>query len=204
MSTPIPEPKRTGLKAKWKALSRGKKILIIVVAVLLLLGFLGSLAPDDPDAATTAKETTTTETTTAEATPTEEPATEEPAPAEPEGPEEPAAGEQDPGKAFEDWYLGFYDGMTWDEIGQKYNNVWLTHIVAVGSNPGGDTLIFVTNLDRDNPDAKELAEGGVTQMQNVVRDPISELPAVVRDNLKYIQVHDMQGNPIAAGSLDFD
>lgn len=203
MSTPIPEPKRTGLKAKWKALSRGKKIVIIVVAVLLLLGFLGSLAPDDPDAGTTAKETTTTETTTVEATPTEEPATEEPAPAEPEETEGPADGEQDPGKAFEAWYLGEYGVTTWDEAAEQYPG-WMSHVVDVGSNQDGDTLIFVTNLDGDNPDGKEMAENVVTQMQNLVSDPVSELPAVVRDNLKYIQVHDMQGNPIAAGSLDFD
>lgn len=91
MSTPLPEPRKTGLKEKWSALSRGKKIGV-VLAVLFVIGLIGSiLSPADPEETTTASQgATTTVVETVSAEPTAEEAAPDPTTAEEAAEEDPA------------------------------------------------------------------------------------------------------------------
>lgn len=168
-----------------------------IVGGLLVVGLIGSALGGGDETGDTAAEDTTT-------------ATEQEAPAEDttgQAPEETSTEEQQPvgdgdvGAEYEQWYLSNYDTPTWEHVCGTYGG-WACNVTAMRTMDGNDTIVIVTNLSQDNPEGVELANNAAGAVKNQAGiDPT--IPQSVKDNAKYVQVWDMQGNVLANDSVEF-
>lgn len=176
-----------------------------IVGTLVVLGLMGSCLDTD-NTETTATDTTTSETaveeveassthvdetTTPESVADETTEEETPEPAEPE---------MNVGEEFEAWYLSRYEPPTWDYICDSYGG-WACNVRRFGD-MGDDTIVIVTNLSKSNPEGRRLAENAVDAVKNLGElEPT--IPQRVKDNVRFVQVWDLQGNVVANGWVEF-
>lgn len=181
--------------------SKKKKKWPWIVGILAVLVIIGALVGGDDDETTTAGDTTTTTTTTA-------PETTEPSPVEETTVEETTTTEiaEDPGigvgETFEQWYLSQYSTPTWEYICDEFGG-WQCNVRSVGTMDGSnDTIVIVTNLSEDNPEGVRLAEQAAAAVKN--QASLNEtIPQSVKENARFVQVRDLQGNVIANDWLEF-
>lgn len=210
-TNPNPETNNdTSAEAKkpfWK-----RRWFIITIAVLFLIGVIGVLTEDPEPDPTAEEDTTTSETTTQEAAaeeddttteeaPSEEPTTEEEAP-EPE-PDEPTQDEVL--HAFEDWYFQPDIATSFEE--EAANSVddipWQLFAERFDYIPNlDDTLIIRMHLDKD-AFGKDIAKTAINRVSNRLSNKPG-VPDEVKDNWRYIQVHNFDGQILAKGELRYD
>lgn len=155
-----------------------------IVGGLLVVGLIGSALGGGDETGDTAAEDTTRQ-----------------APAETSTEEQQPAGDGDVGAEYEQWYLSNYDTPTWEHVCGTYGG-WACNVTAMRTTDGNDTIVIVTNLSQDNPEGVELANNAAAAVKNQAGiDPT--IPQSVKDNAKYVQVWDMQGNVLANDSVEF-
>ena len=207
-TNPTPETETTEAKKPiWK-----RRWFIITIAVLFLIGVIGVLTEDPEPDPTAEEDTTTSETTTQEAVaeeddttteeaPSEEPTTEEEAP-EPE-PDEPTQDEVL--HAFEDWYFKWIEADTLQEQAEtSVDNVpWQAFAERFDYIPDlDDTLIIRMHLDKDDF-GKDVAKTAINRVSNNL-SVSPDVPDIVKDNWRYIQVHNFNGDILASGELRYN
>lgn len=168
-----------------------------IVGGLLVVGLIGSALDGGDETGDTAAEDTTT-------------ATEQQAPAEStteQAQEETSTEEQRPvgggdvGAEYEQWYLSNYEPPTWEHVCGTYGG-WACNVTAMRTMEDNDTIVVVTNLAQGSPEGAERAGQAVESIKNQAGiDPT--IPQSVKDNAKYVQVWDMQGNVLANDSVEF-
>lgn len=162
-----------------------------IVGGLIVVGLIGSALDGGDEAGDTETEDTTTN--TVQEAPTEE-AVE--APAEENAGDSPA-GESNLGEQWEEWFLSDYDPPSWDTICTDYGT--FCNVVDVHSFDD-NTIVLITNLSQEG---EERAEQMVTAIQNNAELMFPGPPQSVRDNARYVQVWDLQGNVLANGGVEF-
>lgn len=171
-----------------------------IVGALLAVGLVGSCLDTtdttSDDAAPKPEETTApaTEATTKETS--EESATTE---APQESPQSEETGNV--GEAYEKWYLAQYDPPTWEHVCDAYGG-WACHVRVVRSIDSDDTIVFVTNLSKANPEGLKLAENAVTAVKNQAALDDS-IPQSLKEKVKYVQVWDLRGDVLANDWVEF-
>ncbi|MDO4610965.1 hypothetical protein [Corynebacterium sp.] len=170
------------------------RIAAIIAACAITGGLATACTPPEPKT----DDTTQPETTQQDAAPAE---AEVPADTQVDEGTPPEDTTASPGDELETWWLGQYDAASWSDVSDTYGG-WYGHVLDMGGTD--DTIVIVTNLDGDNPDGKEMAEGIVKSVQNQASINGADMPASVRDNVKYVQVFDAAGNLLANGGVEFE